>query len=695
MKKFFKYLAIAVASVATFACTVEPIVFEHEHQAFESREGQILIEGIMPLASAADEEIYIVGPFNGDSVAAYKNPAYLMERSSVIPQKWGIYLDPNDFVDGKTLADGFTFISAKQGWERDSKGNAVCHTLNIAAGQWANVYVDKWAKYFEKNDGPAKLPVHDGTVRVYIIDQTGWDSITLYQWGDTNNLGGDWPGAQVAGTLDYEGVNYKYFEYPEGDVEGKSQNLIFSNNGANQLGDFALTFESGKPDYFLIVTLDGVTAMDAPQPEENIPAHDGKVWVSIIDQTGWEAITLYQWGSTNNLGGEWPGSQVAGTFDYKGQTWKYFEYDAAEVAGKGQNLIFSNNGSDQLGDFALTFEEGVSDYLLVVSLAGVTAYEEGGDTPTPGPEPDPKNASVTIYIDNQVAYEALAIYMYGDKELCGGWPGLAPSKTEDIVGVTYSVFVVEDAMDRAENIILNNNGGGAQLGDFAVTFSKDTYYFTATADGLVEIEDPHPAGEPSVLYIAQDCGWDAVALYAWGDKECFGGWPGKTPDSSVTLCGVKYSTWNLGAEFSGLGENLILNNNGGGDQADGPKATLGTNLVYSIAADKKWTLVENPSIRVYVTNNTGWDSLYLYSWGGGEYFGGWPGSAPAGKQTVNGVEYDYFNVPAEAFANAGACNFIFNNNNGIQYENDPGLKGNNATRDFFFALSATGASVIE
>ncbi len=691
-------------AVASLSCTkTEEIVFDHELQAFESREGKILIEAIMPQASTADEEIYIVGAFNGyvapeegEEAPEYKNPEFLMERSAVIPQKWGIYLDPSSFVGGKTLADGFTFISVKQGEERGPKGDRVSHTLAIGPGEWANVYVDKWAKYFEKDPGPQPLPTHDG-VRIYIVDQTGWDAIALYQWGDENNLGGGWPGAQVSGELDYQGTHYKYFDY-EDSIIGKTQNLIFNNNGGGtQLSDYAITFEDGVKDYFLVVTADGVSSLDAPVVEESIPEHEGEVWVSIIDQTGWDAIALYQWGTENNLGGDWPGAQVSGTFDYKGQTWKYFAYGVDEVVGKGQNLIFNNNGGGtQLGDYALTFEEGVSDYLLVVTADGVAAYEEGGSSEPDQPDQpvDPKKASVTIYVDNQAGYESLAMYMYGDKELCGGWPGLTPSGTEEIAGTTYHVFVVEDAMDRAENIILNNNGGGSQLADFAVTFAKETYYFIATEEGLAEIEDPHPAGTASTIYVADNSGWDGLALYAWSDAEAFGGWPGATPSGSVSLSGVKYKTFAVSAELSGKNENLIFNNAGAGSQFDGPNVTLGNNLFYSITASA-CKVVENPSIRIYVINETGWDELHLYSWGGGEYFGSWPGAVPAGKQTIDEVEYDYFDVPAEAFAAAGDCNFIFNNNAGTQYENDPGLKGNKATHDYFFKLTSAGASVIE
>ena len=260
MKKLFKYLMLPVLAAASFSCSrLEPIEFVHEKQAFESREGKILIEAIMPTATTADEEIYIVGAFNGDTAKAYLNPAYLMERSAVIPQKWGIYLDPSDFETGKTLADGFTFASVAQGWERTATGKPETHCLDIKAGEWANVYVDKWEKYFEKPaEGGEGLPEHEGTVRIYITDNSGWDEIALYQWGDTNDLGGGWPGMQVTGTLNYNGVTYKYFEYAEADIIGKGQNLIFNNsgnvvNGGTDGRYCASTYNSGTNCYWFNV----------------------------------------------------------------------------------------------------------------------------------------------------------------------------------------------------------------------------------------------------------------------------------------------------------------------------------------------------------------------------------------------------------------------------------------------------------
>ena len=91
---------------------------------------------------------------------------------------------------------------------------------------------------------------------VYIDDQTGWDDITCYQWGDVNDFGGGWPGKAVDGTVTIGNITYKYFNYGA-DVKGLNQNLIFNNGGNGvQLGDFNFTFER---DLYLTVTVGKVT----------------------------------------------------------------------------------------------------------------------------------------------------------------------------------------------------------------------------------------------------------------------------------------------------------------------------------------------------------------------------------------------------------------------------------------------------
>ena len=79
-------------------------------------------------------------------------------------------------------------------------------------------------------------------VAVFVDDQTGWDMITLYMWGDVNNLGGGWPGIQVSRTETVGKTTLKVFEVPN--ALTRNENLIFNNNNnGTQTSD--LTFHNG------------------------------------------------------------------------------------------------------------------------------------------------------------------------------------------------------------------------------------------------------------------------------------------------------------------------------------------------------------------------------------------------------------------------------------------------------------------
>ena len=95
-------------------------------------------------------------------------------------------------------------------------------------------------------------------VKVYVDDQTGWDAITMYSWGDINDVVGGWPGAACT-TETVDGKEYKAFEIPA-DGFGTSCNLIFNNNGGGiQHGDYNITADR---DIFLTVTAEGVSVIE-------------------------------------------------------------------------------------------------------------------------------------------------------------------------------------------------------------------------------------------------------------------------------------------------------------------------------------------------------------------------------------------------------------------------------------------------
>ena len=695
MKRFFTYLILPVLTLAASCAKTEPIDYAHEQQAFKTLSDKILLEVIMPQASASTDEIYIVGAFNGGE-AAIGNASYLMTHSETITSKWGIYLDPAQFQGGKTLADGFTFYNVEQGYERSSRNEAVSHKLTIGPGQWANVYADKWEKYFlpvDPDEGKIVLPEHDG-VRIYIIDQTGWDAIALYQWGDVNNLGGEWPGAPVSGTWTANGQEYKYFEYGD-DIFGLAQNLIFNNNGnGTQLADYNVTFTEGVQDYFFQVTADGATLLDGPggggsvdpgpgpEPQPEQPKEDVVVFVQ--DLSGWDELALYTWGDKNVAGedlcGDWPGIAPAGTQKVGTVVYKVFELK--DALGRSENLIFNNNGAgSQTGDLALILEE-----VQFVQLA------DDGEGTIVATVIDPTSPDIKILINNKTDWDEVALYAWGDAEAFGAWPGATPVTTEVVKGVEYLVFgLPADMAGKSLNLIFNNNNKGKQLEGFAITVPEEELFLTINAAYSLGPVEGNPRGEASTIYVVNKQGWETLNLYAWGDAEVFGGWTGAAGNKIGTWCGAPVYTFDVAADASGKSENLIFNN-GEGAQFDALSTTLGEDLFLEI--ENSACIETTPATRVYVIDETGWDEIALYVWGTSEIFGGWPGAAPAGTQEIGGVTYKYFEVPAAAFGNT--ANFILNNNgNGVQLENFDILKGQTIKTDFYFRFTADNVTVVE
>ena len=676
MKRILSYLTIPALFLAAAACAPkEEIKFAHEEQAFDTRSDRILVEAILPQATAADDEVYIIGAFNG-GIDAVGNSAYRLTRSVAIPAKWGVYVDPSAFQGGKTLADGFTFYNVQQGLERSSKNEDVSHTLTIGVGEWANVYADKWAKYFappEEPSGPS-LPEHDG-VRVYVINESGWgSSLTLYQWGDVNNLGGGWPGMAISGTVTIAGQSYDYFEYGD-EVYGLSQNLIFSNNGDSQLADYALKFEDGVQDYFLHVTPDGVA--EAPNPAEG-GSSDPRA--KMTETSPWGVI-----GSIASTGNSWSADEpmvTDGTWHAclgltigAGDEFKFRKdggWDVnfgGEFVELGEPFAVKQDGANIKG-----LEDGTYDLflnpetaLVIIVKAGdpVTLPSDGGDTPDP-PVEETKDP-VTVYVQDASGWENLYLYMWGDKELCGGWPGAAVTETEKIGTVTYKKIVVDDAEGRAENLIFNNNDG-TQTESFAVTLSGELFV-SLGADAVITAIDPR---NPDIkILVNNKTDWEAISLYAYGDAEAFGGWPGATPVGFEEVKGVKYTVFGLPAEMAGKTLNLIFNNNGGGKQlADFAITVPEEEIFLNINANYYVANVEgNPrgeASTIYVVNKQGWETLNLYAWGDAEVFGSWAGAAGTKIGTWCGKPVYTYAVGADASGKKE--NLIFNNGAGDQFD---------------------------
>ena len=552
MKKKIYSLFLTLLAVTGFMSSCsnkEDIVFDHERQQFETRADRILLEYIAPFGTTPKEEIYIVGEFNGGE-EAIGNPAYLLTKAEKSDVKWGIYLDPSTFVGGKTLSDGFAFYSKTQGKEYTINGEEAVHNDNPGVGTFTNIWGQRWEAYYWEG-GEAPEPEHDGFC-VYVDDQTGWDVLTLYMWGDINNLNGDWPGMQVTGTWNHDGITWKYFDFGEENT-GLNENLIFNNGGAGaQLKDFNFTIDR---NIYLRITADGVEEI-SPEPSVK---YDGFA-VFVYDETGWDALTLYMWGDVNNLNGDWPGMEVTGEQTINGVTYKYFDMGEGNT-GLSENLIFSNAGSSQLSDFAYTIDH---DVYLHVTTSGITEIDPstfqpgggGGDTP----DPEPTVEKVIIAVKNSVGYADPHLYVWGDSEACGGWPGAAPVKVTD-----NGWYLFELPANGTYNLILNDNGNG-QVDGPAVFTAGSHFYDVNTA--WVE--------STNTVTINNQAGYTDPRIYAWGDGEIYGGWRGIKPTSNENGVLV-FPLPNDGGTY-----NLILNSDSGSQQ---DIAAVVANQSYSFTAN--------------------------------------------------------------------------------------------------------------
>ena len=96
-----------------------------------------------------------------------------------------------------------------------------------------------------------KIPVSQHYI--FVNDQTGWDALGLYAWGDSE-LFGAWPGEASVGDSIVNDINYKVFLL---DANSGNYHLIFNNwNNGVQLPDYDIVADR---DYFFTITAAGVT----------------------------------------------------------------------------------------------------------------------------------------------------------------------------------------------------------------------------------------------------------------------------------------------------------------------------------------------------------------------------------------------------------------------------------------------------
>ena len=175
------------------------------------------------------------------------------------------------------------------------------------------------------------------------------------------------------------------------------------------------------------------------------------------------------------------------------------------------------------------------------------------------------STAAKIYINDQTGWEQIALYAWydgkNDVDLLGGWPGTMMISSEIVEGTEYKVLEI-DVNKFPCNIIVNDNNNGAQL-DLCEARVARNYYYVVTEEAVTEAPAPK-----CHLYVNNQTGWEATALYAWyngkTNADLLGDWPGIQAMGTVEKDGVTYLDFQVDATV--FPANFIFNNNGGGTQ---------------------------------------------------------------------------------------------------------------------------------
>ena len=112
--------------------------------------------------------------------------------------------------------------------------------------------------------------------------------------------------------------------------------------------------------------------------EQSFPEHEG-YRIYAVDETGWDALYVYMYGTVNDLGGKWPGIKTGGKLTVNKQQYVYFDLPVEGAYGATEKLIFNNGSGKQISkEPSLNFGEK-ADYFFTVTADGATAFNGGSE----------------------------------------------------------------------------------------------------------------------------------------------------------------------------------------------------------------------------------------------------------------------------------------------------------------------------
>ena len=282
------------------------------------------------------------------------------------------------------------------------------------------------------------------------------------------------------------------------------------------------------------------------------------------------------------------------------------------------------------------------------------------------------NAAITVYVKADKAPYIHAWTTTGPNagDLTGKWPGKVMDGPVEIDGAKYWTYDFDNV--ESFNVILNN-GSGAQSGEIS-GITGDTYLEYDGSTSAKKIDAPVNTVATAKVTLSPNGGdfQKTISVTATLSNNAKSGWYKIGDGEQVALTPGKATTFTLGADMmEGESKTVTWSATNADNETKTGSATFNK---------KKEVVIPTPTgIFAYFLAPSEWTDVHAYVWtdGGGEYAGGWPGVACTKTgEKKNGLDIwmwkydgDKTELPAK---------IIFNNNG----------NGNNQTGNFDFVNGA-------
>ena len=279
------------------------------------------------------------------------------------------------------------------------------------------------------------------------------------------------------------------------------------------------------------------------------------------------------------------------------------------------------------------------------------------------------NAAITVYVQAEYAPFVYAwTEASGLKKLAGDWPGTKMTESEEINGEKYWFYAI-DGIDKF-NVIVNNNNGGQTADITGVT--GDIYLKYDGGSNAQKVDAPVNTAAKVTFSPNGGDFQKTITVTATLSSNAKSGWYKIGNGEQVALTPGKPANFTLGADMM-EGETKTVT--WSATNADGVEKTGSATF-----NKQKEVVIPTPTgVYAYFLAPSDWTDVHAYVWtdGGGEYAGGWPGVACTKTgEKKNGLDIwmwkydgDKTELPAK---------IIFNNNG----------NGNNQTDNFDFVNGA-------